>query len=56
MRDDVYGISPVKEMRELNADEVHNVAGGILDNGVGPILNFKTFCNCGDCVTIPWFW
>jgi hypothetical protein len=36
MRDDIHGLLPVKVMRELSGDEIDHVAGGILENGVGP--------------------
>jgi hypothetical protein len=29
------------DMRELTADEIHNVAGGIFDNGYGPGSFFR---------------
>jgi hypothetical protein len=40
MHDDLHGIIR-DEMRELTADEIHDVAGGILDNGIGPSSFFR---------------
>ena len=47
MRDEVCELPHLKGMRELSADEIHNVAGGVFENvgtGISTLINSHFEC------------